>query len=129
MPGYPQDLLSNRSIVKRDSFAIITPEGRVINTIPGIVDAKMTIRCSPKLGAGFVQLIGTLGATAHTEYPYASLEHEESFIYVLDGEVALEVTVGDKTEILTQGGYAYAPAGVGIGFKNAIGKDGCILLY
>ena len=104
MPGYPQDLLSNRSIVKRDSFAIITPEGRVINTIPGIVDAKMTILCSPKVGAGFVQLIGTLGATAHTEYPYASLEHEESFLYVLDGEVALEVTVGDKTETLTQGG-------------------------
>ena len=35
MSGYPQDLLSNRSIVKRDSFAIITPQGRVINTIPG----------------------------------------------------------------------------------------------
>ena len=48
MPGYPADLLSNRSIVKRDSFAIITPEGRVINTIPGIKDAQMTILCSPK---------------------------------------------------------------------------------
>ena len=83
MPGYPQDLLSNRSIVKRDSFAIITPEGRVINTIPGIVDAKMTILCSPKVGAGFVQLIGTLGATAHTEYPYATLEHEESLVTIL----------------------------------------------
>lgn len=81
MPGYPADLLSNRSIVKRDSFAIITPEGRVINTIPGIVDAKMTILCSPKIGAGFVQLIGTLGANAHTTIPYANLAHEESFIY------------------------------------------------
>ena len=59
MPGYPQDLLSNRSVVKHD-FAIITPQGRVINTIPGIVDTKMTILCSPKIGAGFVQLIGTL---------------------------------------------------------------------
>ena len=51
MPGYPQDLLSNRSVVKHD-FAIITPQGRVINTIPGIVDTKMTILCSPKIGAG-----------------------------------------------------------------------------
>ena len=50
MSGYPQDLLSNRSVVKSD-FAIITPQGRVINTIPGIVDAKMTILCSPKIGA------------------------------------------------------------------------------
>ena len=96
MPGYPADLLSNRSIVKRDSFAIITPEGRVINTIPGIVDAKMTILCSPKIGAGFVQLIGTLGANAHTTIPYANLAHEESFIYVLDGTVELEVAVGEE---------------------------------
>ena len=129
MPGYPSDLLSNRSIVKRDSFAIITPEGRVINTIPGIVDAKMTILCTPKVGAGFVQLIGTLGAAAHTEYPYATQPHEESFLYVLDGCVELEVTVGDHREVLTQGGYAYAPAGVGIGFKNVNGKEGRILLY
>ena len=129
MPGYPADLLSNRSIVKRDSFAIITPEGRVINTIPGIVDAKMTILCSPKIGAGFVQLIGTLGANAHTTIPYANLAHEESFIYVLDGTVELEVAVGDEKRVLTQGGYAYAPAGVGIGFKNVNGEEGRILLY
>lgn len=128
MPGYPQDLLSNRSVVKHD-FAIITPQGRVINTIPGIVDTKMTILCSPKIGAGFVQLIGTLGPDAHTEYPYATEAHEESFIYVLDGEVELEVTVGDETRVLTQGGYAYAPAGVGIGFRTKNGREGRILLY
>lgn len=129
MPGYPADLLSNRSIVKRDSFAIITPEGRVINTIPGIKDVQMTILCSPKIGAGFVQLIGKLGPTAHTEFPYGALAHEEAFIYVLDGDVELEVTVGEKTEVLTQGGYAYSPAGVGIGFKSKNGKEGRILLY
>ena len=103
MPGYPQDLLSNRSVVKAD-FAIITPQGRVINTVPGIVDAKMTILCSPKIGAGFVQLIGTLGATAHTDYPYGAKEHEEAFIYVLDGEVELEVDVAGEKRVLTQGG-------------------------
>ena len=40
--------MSNRSIVKRDSFAIITPQGRVTNVIPGIKDAIMTILCTPK---------------------------------------------------------------------------------
>ena len=129
MSGYPQDLLSNRSIVKRDSFAIITPQGRVINTIPGIVGAKMTILCTPKMGAGFVQLIGTLGPDAHTDYPYATAAHEESFLYVLDGDIELDVTVGEETRRLTQGGYAYAPAGVGIGFKNANDQEGRILLY
>ena len=128
MPGYPQDLLSNRSVIEHD-FAIITPQGRVINVIPGIVDTQMTILCSPKIGAGFSQLIGTLGPNAHTDYPYATAEHEESFIYVLDGEVELDVTVGKETHKLTQGGYAYAPAGVGIGFNNANHQPGRILLY
>lgn len=128
MPGYPQDLLSNRSVVKAD-FAIITPQGRVINTVPGIVDAKMTILCSPKIGAGFVQLIGTLGATAHTDYPYGAKEHEEAFIYVLDGEVELEVDVAGEKRVLSQGGYAYSAPGKGIGFKNVNGKEGRILLY
>lgn len=128
MSGYPQDLLSNRSVVKSD-FAIITPQGRVINTIPGIVDAKMTILCSPKIGAGFVQLIGTLGPDARTEYPYATLPHEESFLYVLDGEIELEADVAGEKKNLTQGGYCYAPAGKGIGWRNVNGKVGRILLY
>lgn len=129
MSGFPADLLSNRSVVKRESFAIITPQGRVINTVPGFVDTKLTILATPKLGAGFVQLIGTVGPTGHTDFPYATKAHEESFIYVLDGDIELNVTVGDKTEKLTQGGYAYAPAGVGIGYKNVNGKEGRILLY
>ena len=102
MSGYPQDLLSNRSVVKND-FAIITPQGRVINTIPGIVDAKMTILCSPKIGAGFVQLIGTLGPDARTEYPYATLPHEESFLYVLDGEIELEADAMPLREKVSAG--------------------------
>ena len=129
MPGYPSDLLSNRSIVKRHSFAIITPQGRVTNVIPGIKDATMTILCTPKMGAGFVQLIGKLGPQAHTEFPYATEAHEESFLYVLDGAIELEVAVGEEKKVLTQGGFAYAPAGVGIGFKNVNGREGRILLY
>lgn len=128
MPGYPQDLLSNRSVVK-PNYAIITPEGRVINVIPGIVDAKLTILCSPKIGAGFAQLIGTLGPDAHTTFPYASAQHEEAFVFILDGSVELNVTIGEQTRTLTQGGYAYAPAGVGIGFENKNHKEGRILLY
>ncbi|MDY3114621.1 MAG: (S)-ureidoglycine aminohydrolase [Sutterella sp.] len=49
--------------------------------------------------------------------------------YVLDGCIELEVTVGEEKHVLTQGGYAYAPAGVGIGFHNVNGKEGRILLY
>ena len=28
MPGYPESLLKNRSVVKHGNYAVITPEGR-----------------------------------------------------------------------------------------------------
>lgn len=57
--GYPSDLLSSRAVVKPGMYAIIPPEGRVFNVIPGIEGCRMTILCTPKMGAGFVQHIGT----------------------------------------------------------------------
>ena len=55
--GYPSDLLSSRAVVKPGMYAIIPPEGRVFNVIPGIEGCRMTILCTPKMGAGFVQHI------------------------------------------------------------------------
>lgn len=129
MPGYPQGLLKNRSVVKHGNFAVITPEGRVINVIPGIEDCKMTILATPKMGASFIQLIGTLGPNAKTTLAYGKEPHEESFIYLLDGTAELKVTVGTESKVLKQGGYVYAPPGVGISFENANHKEGRILLY
>jgi len=57
---YPEGFLSNRSVFEPGKYAVITPEGRVVNTIPGIEHCAMTILASPKLGAGFVQMIGTV---------------------------------------------------------------------
>ena len=129
MPGYPEGLLKNRSVVEHGNFAIISPDGRVINVIPGIEDCKMTILATPKMGASFIQLIGTLGPNAKTSLPYGSQAHEESFIYLLDGEAELKVTVGKESKVLKQGGYAYAPPGAGIHFENTNHKAGRILLY
>ena len=72
MPGYPEGLLKNRSVVEHGNFAIISPDGRVINVIPGIVDCKMTILATPKMGASFIQLIGTLGPNAKTTITYGA---------------------------------------------------------
>ena len=41
----------------------------------------------------------------------------------------LTVTVGGRTEVMPQGGYAYAPAGVGISFRNETDKPLRFLLY
>ena len=114
--GYPSDLLSSRAVVKPGMYAIIPPEGRVFNVIPGIEGCRMTILCTPKMGAGFVQHIGTALPGGGTTVPYGASGQIETFIYVLDGEGSLTVTVGGRTEVMPQGGYAYAPAGVGISF-------------
>jgi len=127
--GLLDDLLKNRSVVKHGNYSIITPEGRVVNVIPGIDDCLMTILATPKMGATFVQLIGILGQNAKTTIPYGAEAHEEALIYLLDGEAELNVTVGKETKKITQGGYAYSPPGVGISFETANGKSGRILLY
>ena len=127
--GYPSDLLSSRAVVKPGMYAIIPPEGRVFNVIPGIEGCRMTILCTPKMGAGFVQHIGTALPGGGTTMPYGASGLIETFIYVLDGEGSLTVTVGGRTEVMPQGGYAYAPAGVGISFRNETDKPLRFLLY
>ncbi|WP_454765132.1 (S)-ureidoglycine aminohydrolase [Cupriavidus campinensis] len=129
MPGYPVGLLKNRSVVEHGNFAVISPDGRVINVVPGIEDCKMTLLATPKMGASFIQMIGTLGPEARTSLPYGGKPHEEAFIYLLDGEAELNVTVGQESKVLGQGGYAYAPPGAGIRFENANTRPGRILLY
>lgn len=126
---YPKDLLQARAVVKPGMYTIIPPEGRVFNVIPGIEGCRMTILCTPKVGASFVQIIGTAEPGGGTSIPYGKTETTESFIYVLDGAGALSVTVDGKTQVLPQGGYAYAPAGAGIDFHNTTDKECRFLLY
>lgn len=126
---YPIGHLKNRSVVKHGNYAVISPEGRVVNCVPGFADCKMTILATPKMGASFVQMIGTVEANGRTTLTYATQPHEESFIYILDGEGKLKITIGGESRNEGQGGYAYAPAGVGISFENTSGKPCRILLY
>ncbi len=127
--SYPSDLLASRAVVKPGMYAIIPPEGRVFNVIPGIEKCQMTILCTPKIGASFVQIVGTALPGGGTTIAYGTDKDTESFIYHLDGEGSLEVTVDGEKKVLTQGGYAYAPAGVGINFTNTTDSNLRFLLY
>lgn len=89
----------------------------------------MTILASPKLGANFVQMIGTVGTCGKTTMPYGADEEIETFLYVLDGSGSLEVTVGGINNTLTAGGYVYAPPGKGIRFTSVGDAEVRILLY
>jgi len=126
---YPKGFLESRAIVKPGSYAVIPPEGRVINSVPGFEGCRLSIICSPKIGASFVQYVGAVEAGGRTTAPFVGDPGVESFLYVMDGDGALKVSVGGQTEALKAGGYAFAPPADGIEFENASGKPVRILLY
>lgn len=124
--GYRNDLLSTRAQVKRGLWAVIPPNGLVNNVIPYITGCKVSIVASPKMGASFVQYVVKATAEGKTTSPFGTGDMEESFIYIVDGTVSVEID-GKKYDMVS-GGYGFAPAGVGISFENK-GESATILLY
>lgn len=123
--GYPKDILSTRAIVKPGLYAIIPKDGLVNNVIPNIENCRVSIVASPKMGASFVQYIVDSAAGGRTTVPFAREEQIESFLYCIDGQLA--VTVEKKIYELSPGGYIYAPAGAGIAFESKTKAE--FLLY
>ncbi len=74
----------------------------------------MTILSTPKLGASFVDYVGTLFNEGGNLAGFGGGKIE-CIIYVIEGEL---IAYSDKDEHkLTQGGYLYCPAGVTMRFK------------
>lgn len=90
--------------------ALIAPDGRMDDGVPGWRGARTTVLISPRLGAApapaFVQLLAILVDGGGTG---AAPDGIERFAYVLDG--AVTVRLGTRRERLGPGGYAFAPAG------------------
>lgn len=125
--SYPTDLLQSRAVVKPGLWAVLPKDGLVNNVIPYIKDCRVSIVASPKMGASFVQYVVQAGISAHTTAPFASEADVEGFLYVVQGE--MEVMVGDQKVTVTDGGYAFAPAGTGISFMNQSNQECKMLLY
>ncbi|AMO57405.1 hypothetical protein GZ77_15515 [Endozoicomonas montiporae] len=121
--------LKTRSVVKPGEYAVIPPEGRVINVIPGLENCQLSIIGSPKIGCSFVWYTGTVASDGYTSKPFASEEGIESFIWVMDGDGELEVRVGEESVTLGQGGFAYAPDNEALEFKNTGRDDVRVILY
>ncbi|WP_263081517.1 (S)-ureidoglycine aminohydrolase [Endozoicomonas sp. Mp262] len=121
--------LKTRSVVKPGTYAVIPPEGRVINVIPGIEGCELSIVGSPKIGCSFVQYVGKVKAEGQTTKPFAAESGIESFIYVIDGEGELKVTIGGESKTLSAGGYAYIPDNKALEFANTGRDEVRILLY
>ena len=131
--GYPKGNLTSRAIVKPGVYTVIPPEGRVVNVLPYFEGFSTTILASPKYGASFVFYVSSVDAGAETTRTWCKAEGIESFIYFMDeekrGEGKLTVRIGSEERKLSQGGYAYAPAGVGMAVSNKSGCKTRVLLY
>lgn len=64
--GYPNDLLTSRSIIKHGSFVLIAPEGLVNNVVPGFENCVISILASSKLGVSFVDYVITMSESGRT---------------------------------------------------------------
>ena len=114
--GYIEDLLATRSIIKKDNFAILAPDGLVKNVIPGFENCETTILSSPKIGASFVDYLVTLQKDGCNHSGFGG-KNIETFFYVISGCVTVEVN-GEQS-VLNTGGYVYCPPGALLYFDNS----------
>lgn len=123
--GYREDILSTRSIVKKDNYVLLEPDGLVKNRIPGYVSCDVTILGSPSLGASFADYLVTVNPGGKNDS--VGGEGIETFLYVIEGTVY--VKNHDNGAELTAGGYLYSPAGKNIAFVNNGKEAAKIYLY
>ena len=124
--GYPKDILFSRSVLKQGSYAVIPPQGRVNNVVPGIEGCRVSILATPKMGASFVQYIIEAEKNGGTTRAFCAEPGIETFIYVIEGEVSL--SAGGESRQGSAGAYLFSPAGTGLEFRNT-GEKARILLY
>ena len=60
--GYRDELLQTRSVIKKENWVLLEPDGLVKNAIPGYVNCDVTILGSPAMGASFADYLVTAHA-------------------------------------------------------------------
>lgn len=124
--GYRDDLLSNRSVIKKGKYALIEPDGLVKNVIPGFENCDVTILSTPELGASFVDYLVTVNKDGYNREGFGE-EGIETFVYVIEGEI--EAEADDQEFSLTKGGYLFCPSGVKLYFENSQDAPAKLFLY
>lgn len=121
--GYREDLLLTRSIIKRENYCLLEPDGLVKNRIPGYSSCDVTILGSPSMGASFADYLVTANAGGKNDA--LGGDGIETFIYVIEGKI--QVKNQDREETLTDGGYLFSPADKSMSFANS--GEGTAKLY
>ncbi|MDD2980267.1 MAG: (S)-ureidoglycine aminohydrolase [Hespellia sp.] len=124
--GYREELLSTRSIIKKENYVLLEPDGLVKNSIPGYEDCDVTILASPAMGASFVDYLITVKENGKNLRGIGG-DGIEVFLYVIEGDV----TVWNAEQKVTLGseGYFYSPESKKICFENASGAPAKVFLY
>jgi (S)-ureidoglycine aminohydrolase len=111
-----------RSVLRRE-YLLHTPDSFVRTPLPEISKGVAVVHASPRLGAGFLQYTAELEAGGQL-----AAVPEQRFVWVLEGEVAVELGAGartgfhpvaqeQKTRVLRAGDYIYLPDSSGCGIK------------
>lgn len=124
--GYPKGVLSSRSIIKKNNYALIEPSGRVNNVVPGFENCEMTILGSPKLGASFVDYIVKMNPGGSNLRGFGGVGIE-TFVYCICGSVS--ASAGEESFGLAGGGYLYCPPGVKMYLHNKAAEACRLFLY
>lgn len=124
--GYREDILANRSIIKRENFALIEPDGIVKNVIPNFENCEVTILSSPKLGASFVDYLLNIEKGGYNHLGFGE-NGIETFLYVFEGD--LKVWNEEKEAQLTDGGFIFCPEDKKLYFENTGDKKVRAFLY
>lgn len=125
--GYREDLLANRSVIKRDNYAVIEPDGLVKNVVPGFEQCEMTILASPKLGASFVDYLLNVKEGGCNKAGFGG-DGIETFLYVFEGTLKVWTDGSAEEADLTSGGYIFVPEDKRLYFENrGEGETKCFL--
>lgn len=124
--GYRDNILKNRSVVKKGNFALLEPDGMVTNAIVGFENCDITILSSPKIGASFVDYLLTIKEGGKNHLGFGG-EGVEVFLYIFEGNV--KVWNDDQSQVLTNGGYIYSPSDKALYFENLGDKPAKGFLY
>ena len=118
--------LSSRSVIKKNMYALITPDGLVKNNIYGFENCDISILSSPLLGASFTDYIITVKENGRNLCGIGN-ESEEIFLFVIEG--SLLVYNDNEKAGLTAGGFFFSPASFKLYFQNNSNNNAKILLY
>lgn len=123
--GYRDELLMTRSVIKKENYVLLEPDGIVKNAIPGYENCDVTILGSPQMGADFADYL----VTAHEGGKCAAFGGEgiECFLYLMEGEVKMKNA--DTETTMTEGGFMFSPAGNVVTFENVGSTDAKLYIY